>query len=283
MRQRSRARLESLRLAIYAMAPMPTHELRKAIETFGCEFSLMFGQTEMNPLAVYFRPEHQLSHPGAVGTPSANVQVAIMDPSGALLPNGRSGEIVYRSPQVMSGYLKDRVRDRRVAFAGGWFHSGDAGRLRRGRRTYGSRDRFKSVIKSGGEDIASIEIEKAIYAAGPIVQEVAVIGLPHDRWDEAVTAIVTPEAGTGDGRRRRCSPRCATTSAPSNAPSACIFVEDDAQDGDQARSRRPSCARISPTLIAAAAQALSNAGTPRPLRRSLYWTVRVGLRYWDPR
>jgi acyl-CoA synthetase (AMP-forming)/AMP-acid ligase II len=112
----------SLRLAIYAMAPMPTHELRKAIETFGCEFSLMFGHTEMNPLAVYFRPEHQLSHPGAVGTPSVNAEVAIMDAAGNFLPQGQSGEIVYRGPQVLTEYLRDPAATD-AAFLHGWFHS----------------------------------------------------------------------------------------------------------------------------------------------------------------
>jgi long-chain acyl-CoA synthetase len=185
--------VSSMRLAIYAMAPMPTHELRHAIERFGCEFSLMFGQTEMNPLAVYFRPEHQLSHPGAVGTPSANVQVAIMDESGRFAPQGQSGEIVYRSPQVMSGYLRDPAATA-AAFAHGWFHSGDSGHFDADGILW-FEDRFKDVIKSGGENVASIEVEKALYAADPSVQETAVIGLPHERWGEAVTAIVILKAG----------------------------------------------------------------------------------------
>ena len=183
----------SLRLAIYAMAPMPTHELRNAIAAFGCEFALMFGQTEMNPLAVYFKPEHQLSHPGAVGTPSANVEVAIMDEAGAFLGVGKSGEIVYRSPQVMSGYLHDAAATD-AAFAGGWFHSGDCGHFDADGILW-FEDRFKDVIKSGGENVASIEVEKALYAADPAVQEAAVVGLPHERWGEAVTAVVVVKAG----------------------------------------------------------------------------------------
>jgi acyl-CoA synthetase (AMP-forming)/AMP-acid ligase II len=185
--------VSSMRLAIYAMAPMPTHELEKAIARFGCEFSLMFGQTEMNPLAVYFRPEHQLSHPGAVGTPSANVQVAIMDEAGRTLPQGQSGEIVYRSPQVMSGYLHDPAATA-TAFAHGWFHSGDAGHFDADGILW-FEDRFKDVIKSGGENVASIEVEKALYAADPGVLETAVVGLPHERWGEAVTAVVILKAG----------------------------------------------------------------------------------------
>jgi len=185
--------LSSLRLAVYAMAPMPTHELKKAIEIFGCKFSLMFGQTEMNPLAVYFRPEHQLSHPGAVGTPSPNAQVAIMDESGRQLPWGQSGEIVYRGPQVMAEYLRNPGATD-AAFAHGWFHSGDSGHFDADGILW-FEDRFKDVIKTGGENVASIEVEKALYAADPGVQEVAVVGLPHDHWGEAVTAVVVVKPG----------------------------------------------------------------------------------------
>jgi acyl-CoA synthetase (AMP-forming)/AMP-acid ligase II len=183
----------SLRLAVYAMAPMPTHELKNAMETLGCDFSLMFGQTEMNPMSTYFRPEHQLSHAGAVGTPAPNVQVAIMDEAGHLLPQGQAGEIVYRSPQLLSGYLKNpEATD--AAFAHGWFHSGDAGHFDADGILW-FQDRFKDVIKTGGENVASIEVEKAIYAADPAVQETAVVGLPHERWGEAVTAIVVLKEG----------------------------------------------------------------------------------------
>jgi len=84
--------LSSLRLAVYAMAPMPDGDLRRAIDAFGCDFALLFGQTEMSPTTAVFLPEHQLSHAGAVGTPTRNVQVAIMDDDGSLLPQGESGE-----------------------------------------------------------------------------------------------------------------------------------------------------------------------------------------------
>jgi acyl-CoA synthetase (AMP-forming)/AMP-acid ligase II len=185
--------VSSMRLAVYAMAPMPTHELKNAMAAFGCEFALMFGQTEMNPLAVYFRPEHQLSHPGAVGTAAPNVEVAIMDASGAFLPQGQSGEIVYRGPQVMTEYLRDPGATD-AAFAHGWFHSGDCGHFDADGILW-FEDRFKDVIKTGGENVASIEVEKALYAADPGVQEVAVVGLPHERWGEAVTAVVIVKPG----------------------------------------------------------------------------------------
>jgi acyl-CoA synthetase (AMP-forming)/AMP-acid ligase II len=189
--QEARARdVTSLRLAVYAMAPMPTHELKNAMSRLGCEFSLMFGQTEMNPLSVYFRPEHQLSHAGAVGTPSANAQAAIMDADGAFLSRGQAGEIVYRGPQVMTEYLRDEAATE-AAFKYGWFHSGDCGRFDADGILW-FEDRFKDVIKTGGENVASIEVEKAIYAADENIAEAVVIGLPHQRWTEAITAIVVP-------------------------------------------------------------------------------------------
>jgi long-chain acyl-CoA synthetase len=183
----------SLRLAVYAMAPMPTHELKNAMAKLGCEFALMFGQTEMNPLSVYFRPEHQLSHAGAVGTPAPNAEVAIMDAEGRFLKQGEAGEIVYRGPQVMSEYLRDEAATE-AAFKHGWFHSGDCGRFDADGVLW-FEDRFKDVIKTGGENVASIEVEKALYAADPGVQEAAVVGLPHERWGEAVTAIVVLREG----------------------------------------------------------------------------------------
>jgi acyl-CoA synthetase (AMP-forming)/AMP-acid ligase II len=183
----------ALRLALYAMAPMPVHELRRLIEVFGCDFALIFGQTEMSPVTTVFRPEHQLTHSGAVGTPSTNVQVAIMGESGQLLPPGEIGEIVYRGPQTLSGYLADEAATAE-AFGHGWFHSGDVGHFDADGLLW-FKDRFKDVIKSGGENVASVEVEQALYDAEPRLLEVVAIGLPHAKWGEAVTAIVVPKSG----------------------------------------------------------------------------------------
>lgn len=185
--------LSSLRRALYAMAPMPEAQLRACLEAFGCDFYLLFGQTEMSPTATLFRPEHQLTHNGAAGTPVANVQVAIMDRAGTLLPTGQEGEIVYRGPHTMTEYLKNPEATEE-AFAHGWFHSGDVGAFDDDGLLW-FRDRFKDVIKTGGENVASIEVEKAIYATSPDVSEVAVVGLPHAHWTEAITAVVVPKPG----------------------------------------------------------------------------------------
>jgi long-chain acyl-CoA synthetase len=186
--------LASLRRAVYAMAPMPDALIRACLAGFGCDFALLFGQTEMSPISTLFRPEHQLTHIGAVGTALTGVQVAIMAPDGTLLPPGETGEIVYRAPSVMTEYLRNDDATE-AAFRHGWFHSGDVGRLGEDGMLWFA-DRSKDVIKTGGENVASIEVEKAIYAADPNVAEAVVVGLPHERWSEAITAIVVPKPGT---------------------------------------------------------------------------------------
>jgi acyl-CoA synthetase (AMP-forming)/AMP-acid ligase II len=185
--------LSSLRLAFYAMAPMPDDDLRRCLDVFDCDFALLFGQTEMSPITTVFRPEHQLSHTGAVGTPAANTQVAIMGEGGALLPQGESGEIVYRGPNALEEYLRDDAATAK-ALEHGWFHSGDVGHFDADGVLW-FEDRTKDVIKSGGENVASIEVEKALYAAVPEIAEVVVIGLPHERWTEAITAVCVPRPG----------------------------------------------------------------------------------------
>jgi acyl-CoA synthetase (AMP-forming)/AMP-acid ligase II len=215
--------MSSLRLAVYAMAPMAKDELARAMEIFGCGFSLMFGQTEMSPVSAFFRPEHQLSHPGAAGTPSVNVQIGIMDDAGNLLPQGESGEIVYRSPQVLVGYLRNEEATEE-AFRHGWFHSGDVGHFDADGILW-FEDRFKDVIKTGGENVASLEVETAVYATEPAILDAAAVGLPHDRWGEAITvfAKVRPgetieEAAVLAKLRERLSPfKC---------PKAIIVVEE---------------------------------------------------------
>ncbi len=150
--------LSSLKRAVYAMAPMPDALIRACLEGFSggrkqeepagrewhCDFALLFGQTEMSTITTLFRPEHPLTHIGAVGTPLTGVQVAIMGPDGALLPSGELGEIVYRGPSTMTGYL-DNPEATAAAFAHGWFHSGDVGRFDDD-GVLRFADRFKDVI-----------------------------------------------------------------------------------------------------------------------------------------
>lgn len=185
--------LSSLRRAVYAMAPMPEAQIKACLDGFRCDFALLFGQTEMSPITTLFRPEHQLSHVGAVGTPLTGVQVGIMDSDGTLLPRGEQGEIVYRAPSTMQEYLHNPEATEE-AFRHGWFHSGDVGRFGPDGVLWFA-DRSKDVIKTGGENVASIEVERAVYDTEPDVAEVVVVGLPHERWTEAITAVVVPKPG----------------------------------------------------------------------------------------
>jgi acyl-CoA synthetase (AMP-forming)/AMP-acid ligase II len=185
--------LSSLRAAAYGMAPMPKDLMRACLEVFGCDFYLAFGQTEMSPITTLLRPEHQRSHCDAVGTQVVNVQVGVMGNDGKLRARGEEGEIVYRGPQALTGYLQDPEATAE-AFAHGWFHSGDVGRLDPDGMLWFT-DRYKDVIKSGGMNVASIEVEKAVYAASPDVAEAVVVGLSHPRWAEAITAVVVPKPG----------------------------------------------------------------------------------------
>ena len=140
------------------MAPMPEAQIKACLDGFGCDFALLFGQTEMSPITTLFRPEHQLSHVGAVGTPLTGVQVGDHGRRTArLLPRGEQGEIVYRGPSTMQGYLRDPEATE-AAFAHGWFHSGDVGRFDEDGVLWFA-DRSKDVIKTGGENVASIEVE----------------------------------------------------------------------------------------------------------------------------
>jgi fatty-acyl-CoA synthase len=146
-----------------------------------------YGQTEMAPLASALGPDEQDAHAGAAGRPAANVETTILDDGGSPVPTGVVGEIAHRSPHLMLGYLDDPERTAE-AFRGGWFHSGDLG-YHDEHGLLHVVDRKKDMIKTGGENVASREVEEVLYRHGG-VQEVAVFGLPHPIWVEAVVAAV---------------------------------------------------------------------------------------------
>jgi len=121
-----------------------------------------------------------------------NVETRVVDDAMQDVKPGETGEIVHRSPHLMLGYFHDDERTK-AAFEGGWFHSGDLATIdEEGFITVV--DRKKDMIKTGGENVASREVEEAIYEH-PKVAEVAIFGIPHPRWIEAVTCAVVPRAG----------------------------------------------------------------------------------------
>jgi fatty-acyl-CoA synthase len=153
-----------------------------------------------------------------------NVETRVVDDAMHDVPrDGASiGEIVHRSPQLLSGYFHDDERTA-AAFEGGWFHSGDLATI--DAEGYISVvDRKKDMIKTGGENVASREVEEAIYRV-PGVSEVAVVGLPHPRWVEAVVAIVVrkPDAAALD--EAAVLAQCATHLAGFKTPKRVLFVD----------------------------------------------------------
>ena len=184
--------LSALRKGYYGASIMPVEVLREiARRLTSVRLWNFYGQTEIAPLATVLKPEDQLRKPGSAGKPVLNVDTRVVDDAMCDVRPGEVGEIVHRSPQLLLGYFKDPERTA-AAFEGGWFHSGDLAVV--DDEGYISVvDRKKDMIKSGGENVASREVEEAIYGLAQ-VSEVAVVGLPHPRWIEAVTAVIVLKA-----------------------------------------------------------------------------------------
>lgn len=185
--------LSSLRYCLYAMAPMDRNTLEKGMNELGCDFALGSGQTEMYPATCVFKPEDQLRKSGSYwGVPALTTDIAIMDGNGNILGKKEVGEIVHRGPSVMAGYLNNPEETKR-ARQYGWHHTGDLGYFDEdGLLVFV--DRKKDMIKSGGENVASIQVEQVLISYPKVLNAVAV-GLPHERWIEAVTAFVVIKPG----------------------------------------------------------------------------------------
>ena len=189
----ARRDLSSLRKGYYGASIMPVEVLKEiGARLPGVRLFNFYGQTEMGPLATVLKPADQVRKAGSAGRAALNVETLVVDEAGRPQPDGQIGEIVHRSPHAMLGYWQDPERTAQ-AFAGGWFHSGDLGVLdAEGYLTVV--DRKKDMIKSGGENVASREVEEALHQH-PAVAEAAVFGLPHPQWIEAVTAAVVVKDG----------------------------------------------------------------------------------------
>ncbi|MEI2775589.1 MAG: fatty acyl-CoA synthetase [Tetrasphaera sp.] len=185
--------LTSLRKGYYGASPMPVEVLKEMQQRLP-QVALwnFYGQTEMSPLATILRPHEQLSHAGSAGRAGLNVETRIVDDADREVEAGTIGEIVHRSPHATLGYYNDDEKTA-AAFAGGWFHSGDLGYID-GDGHLHVVDRKKDMIKTGGENVASREVEEAIYGLEGVA-EVAVFGVPHPVWIEAVVAVVVPKPG----------------------------------------------------------------------------------------
>ncbi len=184
----------SLKKAAYGASIMPVEIIKQLSVTFhGLKLWNYYGQTEMGPVATILKPEDQLLKPGSAGKPVLNVETRLMDDDGKFVPVGEVGEIVHRSGHVMTGYLNDPEKTS-DAFEYGWFHSGDLGRFDDDGYLYVV-DRKKDMIKTGGENVASREVEEVLYQY-PGIEEAAVIGLPDPKWIEIVAVVAVPKKDT---------------------------------------------------------------------------------------
>jgi fatty-acyl-CoA synthase len=185
--------LSSLKKGYYGASIMPVEVLREMARRLpDVRLWNLYGQTEIAPLATLLHPEDQQRKPGSCGRAALNVETRVVDIDMNDVMPGEVGEIAHRSPHLMVGYFHDDARTA-AAFAGGWFHSGDLGIIdEEGYITVV--DRKKDMIKTGGENVASREVEEALYHL-PAVSEVAVIGVPHPHWVEAVVAVIVTKAG----------------------------------------------------------------------------------------
>ena len=182
--------LSALREIGWGAAPATTTLLRTMIETFPqADVTTVYGQTECGGILTLLRGEDSVRKIGSVGTPMLNVEVRVVDDLMNDVPPGEVGECVYRCPMVIREYW-NRPAETAEAFAGGWFHSGDLVRQDEEGYFYVV-DRKKDMIISGGENIYCAEVED-VLAAHPKVGEVAVIGVPDEKWGETTLAVIVP-------------------------------------------------------------------------------------------
>ncbi len=180
----------------YGAAPIPAELLRQAIQVIGNKFGQAYGMTESNGGGVYMSPdEHDLSKPErlrACGRAAPGYELRVVDEAGNDVPTGEVGEIIMRSATMMSGYwnLPEATAS---TLKDGWLHTGDAGYFDDEQFLY-IYDRVKDMVISGGENIYPAEVESALFGH-PAIADVAIIGVPDERWGEAIKAVIVKKAG----------------------------------------------------------------------------------------
>ena len=189
-------RIGSLRQLVYGTAPMPQGTIDRLVRDLP-ELSLLhgYGMTESTSAVSFLRWDELLADRSLIptaGRPLTGVTVTIQDAAGETLPPNTDGEICVRAGNVADGYW-NRPDETAAAFRDGWYRTGDLGRMdERGYLTIV--DRIKDMIISGGENVYSVEVESAI-STHPGVAQVAVVGVPHEKWGEQVHAVVVPHEG----------------------------------------------------------------------------------------
>jgi acyl-CoA synthetase (AMP-forming)/AMP-acid ligase II len=186
-----------LKRLVYGASPMPLPLLRAAMAAWpDMEFAQVYGMTEMAGAITVLTPDDHRDpeHPErltSAGRPVADAEIRVVDP--ATLDDAPVGELWFRTPQTMVGYHGQPAATAETVTSDGWLRTGDIGRLDDGGYVY-IVDRVKDMIITGGENVYSPEVER-VLAEHPAVADVAVIGVPDDRWDESVKAVVQAADG----------------------------------------------------------------------------------------
>lgn len=192
--------LSSIHRLVYGASPMPLELLKKGLAKWGQIFSQGYGMTETSPLLTGLdtwdhlpdgTPE-QVRRLSSVGREALGIEVRVVNVEGADVRPGEIGEIIARGPNIMQGYWH-MPEATAAAIVDGWMHTGDLATVDEENYIY-IVDRAKDMIISGGENVYSVEVENALYTH-PAVLEAAVIGIPHERWGEAVHAVVVLKPG----------------------------------------------------------------------------------------
>ena len=213
----------AIKTALFTIASLPPERSARLRELCpSASVILCSGQTEFTGFEECQRPEHQFAKPLAWGDPTLMTDVGIMDDSGKLLPPREIGEIVYRGPQAMTEYF-GHPELTAESFKFGWFHSGDLGYLDDDHTVFFV-DRKKDMIKTGGENVASVDVAQMILAMDGVA-DCAVVGLPHERWSEAVTAFVQVSTGASITPEEVIS-FCKERMAGYKVPKKVLIVED---------------------------------------------------------
>ena len=186
-----------LKYVIYGAAPIPLELLRECMHVFGAQFLQAYGMTETTGTVVMLPPEDHDPNGNprmrAAGKALPGVELKIVDEAGNEVQTGAVGEIITRSSNNMISYWNLPEATAKTMSADGWVRTGDAGYMDEDGYLY-IHDRVKDMIITGGENVYPAEVESAIYGH-PAVAEVAVIGIPDDKWGEAVKAICVPKPG----------------------------------------------------------------------------------------
>jgi fatty-acyl-CoA synthase len=185
------ADLTSVRWVIYSQVTSALFAVARQLFP-GARLIEGYGLTETCSALTYLDEAHMRSKQGSVGLPVAWVQVRVVDADGNDVPVGHDGEVIARGPKVSPGYLDD-PQATRAAWRDGWFHTGDVGRFDADGYLY-IRDRLKDMIRSGGENMSSAEIEN-VLADHPLVLAASVVAAPHPVWLEVPVAFVVGRPG----------------------------------------------------------------------------------------